>query len=708
VVAADKGTATFSDIANEISQQYDYWLGDAFASGGSVGYDHKKMGITARGAWESVKRHFRDLGLDTQTTEFTVTGVGDLSGDVFGNGMLLSEHIRLVAAFDHRHIFIDPDPDAATSYAERRRMFDLPRSSWDDYDRTKLSEGGGIWPRTAKSIPLTEEARAALGITAPSRGTAPTLTPNEVMRAILAAPVDLFWNGGIGTYVKAAGETHGDVGDKANDAIRLNGRDLRVRVVGEGGNLGLTQRGRIEYALCGGHVATDFIDNSAGVDCSDHEVNIKILLSRVIASGQLDPADRNDLLAEMTDEVGELVLRDNYGQATALGNARSQSRSLLPVHRRLIADLEKRGLLVRLLEGLPTDEELEARAENGIGLTSPEFAVLLAYVKIALEHEVLESELPDEAWTSKTLVDYFPTALRERYADAMAGHPLRREIVSTYLVNEAVNRGGTSYFYRASEETGADSADVLRASTIVSEIYGIDEIRAFVESLDNKVPTESQTAVYLELRRILDRAVRWMVSNRRLPLDVPAEIARFKPGVTELLPQLNQLFCGDEREALDHNCEQLCGLGLPRSLAEQVTRIMYGFGLLDIVEVAAKNNHEVDEVAGIYYTLSEQFQVDNLLSQISRLPREDRWQTLARMALRYDLYAALAGLTAQVLNSTASGGTAEARMKEWAQANATSIARTRNAIGEIDASRGDLAPLSVLLRQIRTLVQVTA
>jgi glutamate dehydrogenase len=703
VVAADKGTATFSDIANEISRQYTYWLGDAFASGGSAGYDHKKMGITARGAWESVKRHFRDLGVNTQDTDFTVVGVGDMSGDVFGNGMLLSEHIRLVAAFDHRHIFIDPNPDAATSFAERVRMFDLPRSSWDDYDRTTLSEGGGIWPRTAKSIPLSDEARAALGIAS----TAPTLTPNEVMKAILAAPVDLFWNGGIGTYVKAASETHGDVGDKANDAIRLNGRDLRVRVVGEGGNLGLTQRGRIEYALCGGHVATDFIDNSAGVDCSDHEVNIKILLSRVIAAGRLDPADRNDLLAEMTDEVAELVLRDNYGQAAALGNARSQSRSLLPVHRRMIADLERRGQLDRVLEGLPTDEELEARSENGIGLTSAEFAVLLAYVKIVLEHEILDSELPDEEWTGQILIDYFPTALRERYADAMPGHPLRREIVTTQLVNEAVNRGGTSYFYRASEETGADAADVLRASAIVSEIYGIDEIRTTVEALDNKVSTESQTAVYLELRRILDRAVRWMVSNRRLPLDVPAEIARFKPGVTKLLPQLNRLFCGDERDALDENCDKLCGLGLPRPLAEQVTQIMYGFGLLDIVEVAAKTDHDLDEVAGIYYVLSEQFRVDSLLSQISQLPREDRWQTLARMALRYDLYAALAGLTAQVLKVTASSGTPEARIQEWAQANATSIARTRNAIGEIDESRAGLAALSVLLRQIRTLVQVT-
>jgi glutamate dehydrogenase len=711
VVAADKGTATFSDIANELSVQYGFWLGDAFASGGSAGYDHKKMGITAKGAWESVKRHFRDLGHDTQTTDFTVVGVGDMSGDVFGNGMLLSRHIRLVAAFDHRHIFVDPDPDAATSYAERRRMFDLPRSSWDDYDRSKLSAGGGIYPRTAKSIPLSAEAREVLGITATG-----ALTPPEVMKAILGAPVDLFWNGGIGTYVKAHTESSADVGDKANDAIRLNGRDLRVKVIGEGGNLGLTQLGRIEFALGGGHVATDFIDNSAGVDCSDHEVNIKILLGRLIASGELDAADRNDLLAEMTDEVSDLVLADNYGQATALGNARSQARSLLPVHRRLICDLERRGHLDRVLEGLPTDEELAERMAKGVGLTSPEFAVLLAYVKITLEHEILDSSLPDEAWTAATLVDYFPTPLRDRYAHAMPGHPLRREIVTTQLVNDAVNRGGTSFFYRAIEETGADADDVLRASIVCSEIFGLDELRRRVELLDNQVPTESQTAVYLELRRLLDRAVRWVVSNRRLPLDVPAEIARFKPGIAQLMPQLNSLFCGAERDSLRRNCDWLEKLGLPNEIAEQVTRVMYGFGLLDIVETAKKTDRDVNEVAGVYFVLSEQFRVDALLSQISRLPREDRWQTLARMALRYDLYAALAGLTAQVLAATSTPtaegasvlpGVAEKRVQEWSQSNATSIARTRNAIGEFDESRADLATLSVLLRQIRTLVQLS-
>ncbi|WP_433608198.1 NAD-glutamate dehydrogenase [Dactylosporangium sp. CA-139114] len=703
VVAADKGTATFSDIANEISVRYGFWLGDAFASGGSAGYDHKKMGITAKGAWESVKRHFRELGVDTQASAFTVVGVGDMSGDVFGNGMLLSPCIRLVAAFDHRHIFIDPSPDAATSYAERRRMFDLPRSSWDDYDRSLLSEGGGIYPRTAKSVNLSEQARAVLGITA----TGP-LAPNDVMHAILAAPVDLFWNGGIGTYVKATAESHADVGDKANDYVRVNGRELRAKVVGEGGNLGLTQRGRIEYALNGGRIATDFIDNSAGVDCSDHEVNIKILLDRAVAAGELDAAERNPLLAEMTDEVGELVLRDNYDQATALGNARAQSRSLLPVHKRLIADLERRGQLDRALEGLPSDEELDERAATGVGLTSPEFAVLLSYVKIVLEHEILDSDLPDEAWTNKVLVEYFPTPLRERFAEAMAEHPLRREIVTTAVVNEAVNQGGMSFFHRASEETGTGPADILRAFVVAQEVFGLGELRRAVESLDNQVPAEVQTAVYLAMRRLLDRAVRWLVSNRRVPIDVPGETARLRPGVSRLLPQLPTLYRGQEREALHANVAMLRGLGLPAEIADATTRMLYGFGLLDIVEVASRTGRGVSEVAEVYYVLSERFRVYDLLSRISDLPREDRWQTLARMALRYDLYAVLAALTAEVLNDTAADDDAVGRVHEWEQSNATSIARTRNAIGEFGESPGDMAAISVLLRQIRTLVRTSA
>ncbi|MEV6596872.1 NAD-glutamate dehydrogenase [Actinoplanes sp. NPDC051346] len=714
VVAADKGTATFSDIANEISVSKDFWLGDAFASGGSAGYDHKKMGITARGAWESVKKHFRDLGTDTQTQDFTVVGVGDMSGDVFGNGMLLSEHIRLVAAFDHRHIFLDPTPEAATSFAERRRLFDLPRSSWADYDASLISQGGGVYPRTAKSIPVSPQIREALDL-----GDAAAVSPAELMRAILAAPVDLLWNGGIGTYVKATSETHADVGDKANDAIRINGRDVRAKVVGEGGNLGLTQRGRIEYARGGGprddagnggggRIFTDFIDNTAGVDCSDHEVNIKILLGGAVTDGELTLPERDELLAVMTDEVAMLVLRDNYEQATALGNARQQAHSLLPVHRRMLTAMEQAGQLNRELEALPTDKELGVRHENGEGLTPPEFAVLLAYVKILLERQVLADAIVDEEWTTGVLARYFPTPLRERFAARMAGHRLRREIISTALVNEVVNRGGTSFVFRAMEESGASAADVIRAYVVVRDVYGMQELWDAAERLDNEVPTSAQTAVYLETRRLLDRAVRWLVSNRRSPIDVPAEIERLRPDIAALLPQLPEVVVGGERRSIEAHVEALESKGIPEDLARSVARVVYGFGMLDILETAKSTGRDATEVADVYFVLSERFQIDRLLSHISRLPRGDRWQTLARMALRYDLYAALAGLTAEVLQSTPADAQAEDRVSEWEQVNAASIARAGNAMGNVDESPADLAALSVLLRQIRTLVKTSA
>ncbi|MEV0724020.1 NAD-glutamate dehydrogenase [Micromonospora purpureochromogenes] len=702
VVAADKGTATFSDIANEISAAHCFWLGDAFASGGSAGYDHKRMGITARGAWESVKRHFRELGHDTQTQDFTVVGVGDMSGDVFGNGMLLSEHIRLVAAFDHRHIFLDPDPDAATSYAERKRLFELPRSSWEDYDRKLISEGGGIFPRTAKSIPITPQVRAVLDLDEDTT----QLSPQELMKAILTAPVDLFWNGGIGTYVKASTQTNAEVGDKSNDAIRVDGKSMRCRVVGEGGNLGWTQLGRIEYALAGGRIYTDFIDNAAGVDCSDHEVNIKILLNTAVADGALDVPARDELLAEMTDEVAELVLRDNYDQARAINNSQAQAASLLPVHRRMINELERAGQLDRALEALPPDDELAVRTESG--LTAPEFAVLLAYVKIVLEREILAEGLADEEWTTEVLVNYFPTPMRERFADRMAQHRLRRDIVTTVLVNEAVNRGGISFIFRVVEETAASPADVIRAYVVVREVFGLRELWDAVEALDNKVSPELQTSVYLDTRRLLDRAVRWLVTNRRSPIDVPAEIARLRDGVARLLPDLEERFYGSERESLAAHIDSMAERGLPRDLAEQATRLMYSFGLLDVVETATSSGRDVGEVASVYFVLSDLFRVDSLLSKISLLPREDRWQTLARMALRYDLYAALAALTAEVLDSTPDNLPSNERVLQWEQSNATSIHRARRAMGEFDESRADLAALSVLLRQIRTLVRTSA
>jgi glutamate dehydrogenase len=629
--------------------------------------------------------------------------------------MLLSEHIRLVAAFDHRHVFLDPDPDPVTSYAERRRLFDLQRSSWADYDTSKISAGGGVYPRTAKSIPVSAEVRAALRLDATG-----AVSPPELIRAILTAPVDLLWNGGIGTYVKAAGESHADVGDKANDPIRVNGRDLRVKVVGEGGNLGLTQRGRIEYARSGGQPAgsgaqpaggrifTDFIDNSAGVDCSDHEVNIKILLGGAVTEGELTVQERDELLAAMTDEVAALVLRDNYEQANALGTARAQAHSLLPVHRRMLTAMEKSGQLNRELEALPTDKELAARHEAGDGLTPPEFAVLLAYVKIGLEREVLADPLVDEPWTTDVLAGYFPTPLRERFAARMAGHRLRREIISTVLVNEVVNRGGTSFVFRAMEESGASAADVIRAYVVVRESYGLRDLWAGAEALDNRAATDAQTLVFLETRRLLDRAVRWLVSNRRSPIDVAGEIARLRPGVGALLTQLPDVLVGAERESMAVTAAEFTERGIPRDLAEALGRVVYGFGLLDILETAGATGQDVTEVAKVYFVISERFQIDLLLSQISRLPRGDRWQTLARMALRYDLYSALAGLTAEVLHSTPPDSPPEDRVSEWEQVNAASIARAGNAMGNVEDTPADLAALSVLLRQIRTLVKTSA
>ncbi len=702
VVAADKGTATFSDIANGVAQQYGFWLGDAFASGGSVGYDHKAMGITARGAWESVKRHFREMDHDTQTQPFTVVGVGDMSGDVFGNGMLLSEQIRLVAAFDHRHVFLDPDPDPATSFAERRRLFDLPRSSWADYDTSLISEGGGVHPRSAKSVPITARVRERLGL--PDGTTA--MTPAELMRAILQAPVDLLWNGGIGTYVKSSGEDHGSVGDKANDAIRVDGRDLRVKVVGEGGNLGLTQLGRIEAALRGVRVNTDAIDNSAGVDCSDHEVNIKILLDQVVADGDLTTKQRNTLLAEMTDEVGRLVLRDNYEQNVLLGNARVQSHSMVTVHARLIKALEASGELDRSLEFLPTQRTIEARDADGRGLTSPEFSVLVAYSKIALSADVLASSIPDEPWFQQVLTRYFPSPLVERYADRLGAHPLRREIITTWVANDMVNRGGITFCYRACEETGSDPAQVVRAYVVAREVYGLEDYVARVEALDNLVPTSVQTDLYLELRRLIDRSARWLVQNRPGDLDVGAEIERFGPVVRRWRGRMEDLLCGVDLERLQRGAASMVTAGVDEQTALRAAGLLDEFSLLDLAELAAAVDEPVEQVARLYFAVSARYQLDAMLGRISRLDRGNRWQALARGAMRDDLYAAWMGLARAVLDSTDAGLDPQQRIEAWEGANASQLARARTTVDEVSRLEdGDLASMSVALRVLRGVIR---
>ena len=702
VVAADKGTATFSDIANGVAQSYGFWLDDGFASGGSAGYDHKAMGITARGAWESVKRHFREMGHDTQTQDFTAVGIGDMSGDVFGNGMLLSEHIRLVAAFDHRHIFIDPSPVAATSFPERQRLFDLPRSSWADYDTSLISAGGGVFDRSLKSIAITPEMTEALGL--PKNAT--SMTPAELMKAILQAPVDLLWNGGIGTYVKSAGESSADIGDRANDAIRVDGAQLRCKVVGEGGNLGLSQLGRIEAALHGVRVNTDAIDNSAGVDTSDHEVNIKILLTSLVKSGDMTLKQRNTLLASMTDDVAAQVLRDNYEQNVLLGNARAQEHPMLPVHQRLIHWLEERGDLDRALEFLPTDTEIDRRFADGLGLKSPEFSVLVAYAKLALKEDLLPSELPDDPWFQATLTDYFPAALREQFAGELAEHPLRREIITNSVVNSMVNRGGITFAFRAMEETGATPEQIARAFVVCREIFDLPSFVREVEALDNVVSTDVQSQLYLEFRRLIDRSMRWFLTSRPSRLDVANEVTRFGAVVREFAPQISDLLKGAELKRLQRNASGLEKVGVPDDLALRSASLLDQFSLLDIVDIATDTGESPADVAPLYFVLSERFGIDGMLTRVTNLPRDDRWDALARGALRDDLYAVLESLVRSVIDASTSGAAPLARYDEWAKANAESLTRAKTALSGIERlDKPNIAALSVALRTLRSVIR---
>ena len=702
VVAADKGTAKFSDIANGISADYGFWLDDAFASGGSAGYDHKGMGITARGAWESVKRHFREMDVDTQSEPFTVVGVGDMSGDVFGNGMLLSEHIRLVAAFDHRHVFIDPNPVAATSYAERRRLFELPGSSWADYDRSLISTGGGVFDRSLKSVPITSEMVQALGL----RSGTKSLTPAELMKAILLAPVDLLWNGGIGTYIKASGESNSEIGDRANDAIRVNGGSLRCKVVGEGGNLGASQLGRIEAALAGVRINTDAIDNSAGVDTSDHEVNIKILLTELTRSGELTMKRRNALLASMTDEVAQQVLRDNYEQNVLLGNARAQQHAMLPVHGRLIQFLEEHGDLDRTLEFLPSEAEIARRQKDGKGLTSPEFAVLVAYSKLYLKDHLINSSLPDDPWFASTLAEYFPKPLRRKFAEQIESHALRREIITNSVANSVVNRGGITFAYRAAEETGASPEQVSRAYIVCREIFDLAGYVARVEATDNVVSTAAQTSLYLEFRRLLDRAVRWFLTTRPATLDIAAEVARFRPGIAAQAGRIPELLQGREQARLLSRARDFEGKGIPGDLALSAASLLDSYSLLDCIEIAADSGERLDQVAEVYFLTSNTFSIDAMLTRVSSLPRDNRWDAMARGALRDDLYAVLDVLTRSVLEVSEPGSAAADRLAQWSDINADSLERAQAALGGIERmSYAGIAALSVALRTLRTVTK---
>ncbi|MCE1178880.1 MAG: NAD-glutamate dehydrogenase [Micrococcales bacterium] len=706
VVAADKGTAKFSDIANGVSGDYGFWLDDAFASGGSAGYDHKAMGITARGAWESVKRHFREMGHDTQSEDFTVVGVGDMSGDVFGNGMLLSEHIRLVAAFDHRHVFVDPTPDAATSFEERKRLFEMSGSSWDDYDKGLISEGGGVFPLSLKSIPISSQMREALGL----GDDVEALTPAELKRAVLLAPVDLLWNGGIGTYIKSSQETNDQIGDRANDSIRVDGNALRCKVIGEGGNLGASQLGRIEAALHGVRVNTDAIDNSAGVDTSDHEVNIKILLSEMVREGDLTLKQRNALLASMTDEVAAQVLRDNYEQNVLLGNARAQEHDMLAVHQRFMHWLEERGELDRDLEFLPGDALLADREAQGFGLKSPEFSVLVAYAKLVLKADLLASDLPDEPWFHETLAAYFPGPVREQYGDQLQDHPLRREIIVNAVANSIINRGGITFAYRGWEETGAGAVQLARAFLVAREVFGLSRFVGEVEALDNVVSTDTQTELYLEFRRLMDRAVRWLLTSRPARLDIGAEIERYKAVAEHLEQRMPELLTGRENDRLMGRVAQLQEQGVPESLALWAAGLLDIFSALDMVEVCSETGESPEDIAPVYFAVSEQFGIDAMLAKVTELPREDRWDALARGALRDDLYAVLEGLTRSVIDATPDHeGDARERFETWAEANRESLERVREGLeGITRIDSPGIAPLSVALRTLRGVVRTGA
>ena len=691
VVAADKGTATFSDIANGVSADYGFWLGDAFASGGSVGYDHKKMGITARGAWEAVKRHFRTIDVNTQTTPFTVAGIGDMSGDVFGNGMLLSEQIKLVVAFDHRHIFIDPTPNIAGSFAERQRLFNLPRSSWDDFDKSLISQGGGVYPRTAKSITLSPEARAVIGIEAEE------LPPLELLKAILQAPVDLIYNGGIGTYVKASFESHAQVGDKASDAFRVNGSELRCKVLAEGGNLGCTQNGRIEYAQKGGLIYTDAIDNSAGVDCSDHEVNIKILLGAIVESGDLTLKQRNDLLASMTDEVGHLVLQDNYYQTQALDVAMHRPLYVLDGQQRLMQWLEGSNRLNRAIEFLPTDDEIAKRRARKVGLTAPENAVVLAYAKMAVFDELVASNLPDDPFFGRALKAYFPQVLTEKFGSAIGAHPLKREIIATHITNTVLNRTGATFVNFIAAEAGGATADVIRAFTLAREIFDLETLWDQLDALDYKVGAKLQLDLLAKLIAIAQRASRWMLRVRAEGSDLPTLIQRYQPAAREMRANLSSWLPATAQTSWQQATDVLVQSGVDATLAQNLTALEFIFPALDLVDLAQSANTNLEQAARAYFEIDAELGLTQWRAQINRLPTDTLWQTQARGSARDDVYSIARQITLGQL-TRGDGG-----VSHWRTQNGQSIGRLQRLLATISTQAADLAPVSVALRELRHL-----
>ena len=697
VVAADKGTATFSDIANAISEEYGFWLGDAFASGGSAGYDHKKMAITARGAWECVKRHFREMDVDIQNQDFTVAGIGDMAGDVFGNGMLQSPHIRLVAAFNHLHIFIDPQPDPARSFRERERLFKMPRSSWEDYSRGAISKGGGVFSRAAKSLILSREAQALLELPA-------QVTPNEAIKAILKAHVDLFWNGGIGTYVKATFESHSDVGDRSNDAVRVDARELNCKVIGEGGNLGVSQLGRIEFARRGGRLNTDFIDNSAGVNCSDVEVNLKILLNGAVRAKEITRAGRDRLLAQMTDEVAALVLRNNYLQGQAISTSEFQSKERLSESAYVIRALERSGDLNRALEFLPTVEEIAERRKAGEGLTRPELAINLSYGKIWLYRALIHSNVPEDPYLSAELARYFPTPVQKRFAARLKRHRLRREIIATAITNSLINRMGPVFPVRAQDDTGADPAAIARAYSIAREVFAARYIWTQIEALDNRIPAAVQYTAMAQTTRLLRHMTYWLLENRREDLDIERGVLRYAAKVGELFRELTGVLGVMELSRLRERQSRLIGQHVPEQLAARIASLEALHCALDLVEVAMASRLGIAYAATAYFDLGERIGLTWIKEQIEGLAAEGHWQAVARSTLRDNLYELQRKITGAAL--ACKGRDAGARVDQWMSRHSAPVESLKRVV--VDLRTGtppDFATLSVALQAVRRLAQ---
>lgn len=680
VVAADKGTASFSDIANAISAEYHFWLGDAFASGGKTGYDHKKMGITARGAWESIKRHFHELNIDPTRIDFTVVGIGDMSGDVFGNGMLYSKRIKLVAAFDHRNIFIDPNPNPTTSYNERARLFKIPLSSWEDYNPKLISKGGGIFKRSDKSIAITPQMKEVLGITAN------TLTPNDLVRAILKAPVDLLFNGGIGTYVKASTQSNADVGDRTNDYCRVDGSELRCKIVGEGGNLGFTQLGRIEYALKGGLINTDFIDNSAGVDCSDHEVNLKILLNIEVTKKKLTETKRNALLASLTHEVAELVLHDNYEQALAMSYSAANAQRYLNLHINYLKDLETQGIVKRKVEFLPDDRTLLERKAVGEGLTRPELAVLLAYTKIYLEEEIIKTDLPEDPYLSQMVAYAFPPSIRKRYQSIMNAHRLHRNIIATQLANDVVNNMGITFVYRIQSETASTIGEIMRAYAVASRIFDTRQLQKEIAALGYQIPLSEQYEMLYNIRRLINLATRWFLHGNHLNDSLENLIKHYSTNIKKLEPIIPALMSGHTKEYLESLKNKFIKDQLPVELANRVATFRAIYTALNIIEVATENNYDLMQAAKVYFVCGERMSLVWFRDQIANDSREGHWNVLARLTLRDELDIAQQLLTIAVLNIDKKEKDMHSLFDKWATANQLRLDRWSRILEMLHAS----------------------